>query len=127
MRRRDLLKTTSAVLGAVAAGPLIVRAERDSVADRRIDVLVVGGGTAGPVAALQAARAGAETMLLEMGSQTGGTMTIGGVAFPGLFHAWGRQVVAGIGWEMVKKAVELGDGVMPDFSKPTGRSHWLIR
>jgi NADPH-dependent 2,4-dienoyl-CoA reductase/sulfur reductase-like enzyme len=61
------------------------------------DVLVVGGGTAGAIAAIQAARAGAQTMLVEMGGQLGGTTTTGGVAYPGLFHAWGRQVIAGIG------------------------------
>ncbi len=106
-------------------GPLLCWGDEAPAVERRTDVLVVGSGTAGPVAALQAARAGAKTMLLEMGSQIGGTMTTGGVSFPGLFHAWGRQVIAGIGWEMVRKTVELGDGSMPDFSKPTGTRHWL--
>ena len=63
----------------------------------QVDVLVVGGGTAGAIAAIQAARAGAATMLVEMGGQLGGTITTGEVAYPGLFHAWGRQVIAGIG------------------------------
>lgn len=56
-------------------------------------------------------------MLIEMGSQLGGTTTTGGVALPGLFHAWGRQVIAGIGWELVCKAVELEGGQLPDFTK----------
>jgi hypothetical protein len=43
-------------------------------------------------------------------------MTTGGVCHPGLFHAWGRQVIAGIGWELVKAAVELDSGQWPDFS-----------
>ena len=63
----------------------------------KADVLVVGGGTAGTIAAIQATRSGAKTVVLERGTQLGGTMTTGGVAFPGLFHAWGRQIVAGIG------------------------------
>ena len=92
-------------------------------AERNVDVLVVGGGTAGTIAALQAARAGATTILVESGSMLGGTMTVGGVAFPGLFHAWGRQVVAGIGWELVTETVELDDGRLPDFSIPTGKAH----
>ena len=92
-------------------------------AERNVDVLVVGGGTAGAIAALQAARAGATTILVESGSMLGGTMTVGGVAFPGLFHAWGRQVVAGIGWELVTETVELDDGRLPDFSIPTGKAH----
>ena len=50
-------------------------------------------------------------------------MTVGGVAFPGLFHAWGRQIIAGIGWELVTETVELDDGTLPNFSIPTGKSH----
>jgi len=55
------------------------------------------GGTAGHVAAIQAGRAGAKTLIVERNSQLGGTTTTGGVAFPGLFDAWGKQVIAGIG------------------------------
>jgi len=58
------------------------------------DVLVIGGGTAGTIAAIQAARAGAATALIERGGQLGGTATVGGVAFPGLFHAWGKQIIS---------------------------------
>ena len=84
---------------------------------QEMDVLVVGGGTAGHIAAIQAARAGAKTLLIERGAQLGGTMTTGGVAYPGLFDAWGKQVIAGIGWELVKESVELDSGSLPDFSK----------
>jgi hypothetical protein len=88
------------------------------------DVLVIGGGTAGAIAAIQAGRLGSRTALVEAGSQLGGTMTTGGVEFPGLFFAWGKQVVAGIGWELVRKTVALQGGVLPDFSKSTGRAMW---
>ena len=60
-------------------------------AEMSCDVLVVGGGAAGIAAALQSGRAGASTVLVERGSQVGGNMTTGGVNFPGLFHAGGRQ------------------------------------
>jgi hypothetical protein len=86
-------------------------------------VLVVGGGTAGTIAAIQAARAGAKTVLIERGTQLGGTTTTGGVSFPGLFDAWGKQVIAGIGWELVRESVELDGGKLPDFSKVPDR-HW---
>jgi flavin-dependent dehydrogenase len=86
-------------------------------------VLVVGGGTAGTIAAIQAARAGAKTVLVERGTQLGGTTTTGGVSFPGLFDAWGKQIIAGIGWELVKRAVELDNGTLPDFSHVPAR-HW---
>ncbi len=82
------------------------------------DVVVVGGGTAGVVAAVQAARAGAATLLVEKNGSLGGTLTVAGVAYPGLFHAWGRQVIAGIGWELVRRCVEEAGGRLPDFAKP---------
>jgi len=63
-------------------------------------------------------------VLVESGSQLGGTMTTGGVDFPGLFHAWGRQIIAGIGWELVCAAVELNGDRMPDFAVPYGSQHW---
>lgn len=89
-----------------------------------VDVLVVGGGTAGTIAAIQAGRAGLRTALVESGSQLGGVTTTGGVSFPGLFHAWGKQIVAGIGWELVIKAVALDSGQLPDFSVAPER-HWM--
>lgn len=88
-----------------------------------VDVLVVGGGTAGHVAAIQAGRTGAKTLIVERNSQLGGTTTTGGVAFPGLFDAWGKQVIAGIGWELVKESVELDGGTLPNFAKVPQR-HW---
>ncbi len=92
-----------------------------------IDVLVVGGGTAGTIAAIQAGRAGAKTLLVERGSQLGGTTTTGGVAFPGLFHAWGKQIISGIGWELVRNTVLLDGGALPDFSVEINNTtvrHW---
>jgi hypothetical protein len=95
----------------------------DTGVTREVDVLVVGGGTAGTIAAIQAGRAGASVLLVERGSQLGGTMTTGGVAFPGLFDAWGKQIIAGIGWELVKESVELDGGTLPDFAKVPQRHY----
>ncbi len=122
MKRRGLLKAATA--GALAMRPLVTRA--DAAPDHtsgEVDVIVVGGGTAGTIAAIQAARAGAKTALIEQGSQLGGTSTVGGVSFPGLFHAWGRQIIAGIGWELVEQSVAMDGGKLPDFSRPPAR-HW---
>lgn len=88
-----------------------------------IDVLVVGGGSAGTIAAIQAGRAGAKTIVMERASYLGGMTTRGGVCFPGLFDAWGKQIIAGIGWELVKECVELDGGTLPNFAKVPGR-HW---
>ena len=89
-----------------------------------VDVLVVGGGSAGTNAGIQAGRAGARTLQMERASYLGGMTTRGGVCFPGLFDAWGKQIIAGIGWELVKECVELDGGTLPDFSKVPKR-HWM--
>ena len=80
------------------------------------DVAVIGGGAAGSVAAIQAARLGARTLLVEKNGMLGGTTTSAGINVPGLFHAWGTQVVAGIGWDLVSRAVQLAGDRMPDFT-----------
>jgi glycine/D-amino acid oxidase-like deaminating enzyme len=129
IERRTLLKT----LGGVSLGGFIpisgkaFNETRKPVKDLKIietEILVIGGGTAGVIAAIQAGRAGCSTVLVENGSQLGGTITTAGVAFPGLFHAWGKQVISGIGWELVTETVRLDDGKLPDFLIPTGRQHY---
>ena len=47
---------------------------------REFDVVVAGGGTAGVVAAIAAARTGAKTALIEAKGYPGGTVTEGGTA-----------------------------------------------
>ncbi len=89
----------------------------------RCDVLVVGGGSAGCTAAVQAARLGARTVLVEKNGILGGTTVVAGVNFPGLFHAWGKQVIRGIGWEAIERTVERGGASLPDFSVVPDR-HW---
>jgi glycine/D-amino acid oxidase-like deaminating enzyme len=128
MKRRSVLKSMGALsLGIVA--PSVTEGEvlADHFETKRnsieTDLLVVGGGTAGTIAAIQAGRAGAETVLIESGSQLGGTTTTGGVAFPGIFHAWGKQIIAGIGWELVEECVRLNGDSLPDFSIPPDH-HW---
>lgn len=126
MERRSVIK----VLGLIGFGGIIPLGlsscgskDKRNTVKYETDVLVVGGGTAGVVAAIQAGRAGCKTILLENGSQLGGTMTTGGVSFPGLFHAWGKQVVGGIGWELVSETVALNGDKLPDFSIPFGKNH----
>jgi hypothetical protein len=83
---------------------------------RRFDVAVAGGGTAGVVAALAAARHGARTVLIESKGYTGGTVVEGGTALHSFYNLWKafpqaekRQVVRGIPQEIVDR-LELAGG-----------------
>ncbi|NLT70170.1 MAG: FAD-dependent oxidoreductase [Verrucomicrobiaceae bacterium] len=127
-KRRHFLQGSLIGAGTVISSTSETTVAADAAADtpeitEEVDVLVVGGGTAGTIAAIQAGRLGAKTLLVERNSQLGGTMTTGGVAFPGLFDAWGKQIIAGIGWELVRESVELDEGELPDFAKVPQR-HW---
>ena len=88
------------------------------------DVIVLGGGTAGVVAAIQAGRAGAKTLLVEKTGVLGGTMTNGGVNNPGLFFAGTRQVIAGIGWEVVTRCLAEAGQEVPDAAKDPATPFW---
>lgn len=93
INRRQYFKYQIAGTAILAASGLVHRASAKDLPSPNpkktneidIDVLVVGGGSAGHVAAIQAGRMGARTVLLERNSQLGGTTTTGGVCFPGLF------------------------------------------
>ncbi len=87
------------------------------------DVLVAGGGTAGVITGIQAARAGARTLIIERSAQLGGTMTNAGICAPGLFHAGPRQVIGGIGWELTLRAAREGGTPLPDFNDAR-LPHW---
>ena len=87
------------------------------------DVVVVGGGTAGCFAAIAAAKQGVSVLLIEKAAQLGGTMTTAGVAFPGLFHAWGKQIIDGPCWESIQRAASLNGATIPNICyRP--QHHW---
>ncbi len=125
MNRRHFIKRQVAGTAILAASGLVHKASAQNLPSPDpnnpdildVDVLVVGGGSAGHVAAIQAGRLGAKTVLLERNSQLGGTTTTGGVNYPGLFHAWGRQYISGIGWELVAKTMKVDGKKLQDFSK----------
>ncbi len=121
LRRQFIQYSAAGIPIAASSAPA---AKADGNVSTQADVLVIGGGAAGTIAAIQAARAGASTLLVERGSQLGGTTTTGGVSFPGLFDAWGKQIIAGIGWELVRESVELDGGTLPDFST-VPEHHWM--
>jgi len=77
-----------------------------------VDVLVCGGGPAGFCAAVAAARAGANTLLVEQMGCLGGIATAGGHNHICTFNAWSarRRVVGGIAHEMARRVVDMGFG-----------------
>ena len=83
----------------------------------KVDVLVAGGGTAGHVAAIQAARLGVKISVIEAGTMLGGTMTAGGVYMPNHFFSKTGPVVQGIPWELYTKSKEIEGLPIPDYRK----------
>lgn len=81
------------------------------------DVVVCGGGPAGFIAAIAAARNGARTALVERYGFLGGMATIGYVNPVSVFTYNDSQVVGGIPWEFVQKLENMGGGFI---EKPLG-------
>lgn len=82
-----------------------------------VDVVVAGGGTAGHVAAIQSARLGVMTSVIEAGTMLGGTMTTGGVYMPNHFFNTKGAVVQDIPWELYTKSKEIEGLPVPDYRK----------
>lgn len=72
------------------------------------DVIVVGGGPTGTVAAIAAARAGARVLLIERYGFLGGNSTAAMVGPWMTFHAGTEQIVEGIPQEMVDRLQAIG-------------------
>ena len=115
--RRLFLKKATAALAAVAVAPSVLSCmsdgERRKV--RRIapvagkyDVVVVGGGPAGFIAAIAAARKGAKVAIIERYGFLGGMATIGYVAPISVFALKNELVIGGIPWEFVKRLEGMG-------------------
>jgi hypothetical protein len=67
------------------------------------DVLIVGGGTAGAVAAIAAARQGAKTLVLEQNGFLGGTQT-GALVIPMMGFSTGSEVlIRGLNQEIISR------------------------
>lgn len=71
------------------------------------DVIVVGGGVTGFVAATAAARNGAKTLLIERDGALGGTMATNLVGPMMTFHSVNEQMIKGMAQEVVDRLVAL--------------------
>ena len=67
------------------------------------DVIIVGGGVSGSIAAIAASRCGANTLLIEQHAFLGGTLTACGVGPMMTFHVADKQVVRGITSEVIDR------------------------
>jgi len=76
------------------------------------EVVICGGGTAGAIAAIAAARTGASTLLIDQYGSVGG-MAATGMSFLGVSDAQGRRALGGIGAELFERLESLG-AAFPD-------------
>lgn len=128
--RRDFVKAGAAALVTASATTTTANSaeETRSTGSRRIietDVLVCGGGCAGTVAALAAARQGAKTLLIEKAPFAGGIITSVGLPyFDGIANIKdNRIVVRGIPLELaVKSGICAADAKRVDKHNPTIRN-----
>lgn len=77
---------------------------------KEYDVVVIGGGVSGIVAATAAARQGVKTLIVEAEGYLGGNATFG-IPFLGFLDVQRRQITSGIAEEVVNRLVE-NDGSM---------------
>ena len=94
-----------------------IRIEKNIPVVGRYDVVVCGGGPAGFIAAISAARKGASVALVEQYGFLGGMATTSYVAPLSVFTYKGRKVIGGIPWEFIERLEELGGGLI---EKPLG-------
>jgi hypothetical protein len=80
---------------------------RDVRVAGHFDVVVCGGGPAGLIAAVAAARNGAKTLLIERYGFVGGMSTSALVTPISEFRHFGKQHIGGIPLELLKKAADL--------------------
>ena len=89
-------------------GATIVEPERTIPVRARADVVVVGGGPAGFVAAIAAARLGHDVLLIENAAYLGGNLNLPGLALLAVLDWSGQPVIAGLMQEFVDRLVAVG-------------------
>ena len=86
----------------------------DNIKIVKSDVVICGGGIAGCSAAIQAARSGAKTILLEKTVFPGGLATSGLVyIYLPICDGYGNQILHGLGEELLHASIKYGPGDIP--------------
>ena len=116
--RKLFLKRAVAGLATIAVAPNLISCSNSDEAGKKLrelapvagnyDVVVVGGGPAGFIAAIAAAREGAKVAIIERYGFLGGMATIGYVAPISVFALKTELVIGGIPWEFVKRLESMG-------------------
>lgn len=78
-----------------------------STESNRFQVVVVGGGPAGIIAAVASARSGARTLLIEGAGFVGGVAAMG-LPFQGVYTNAEEQIIKGIGGELIRRLMDMG-------------------
>lgn len=82
--------------------------------EKEYDLVICGGGAAGFCAAVQGARSGLKTALVERYGIPGGIMTVMGNVFIFQFVAHQMQIIRGIGWEFILRLHNMGYAGLPN-------------
>jgi len=96
---------------------IIAESKRQVLVRDNVDVLVVGGGTAGVTAAISAARMGAKTLVIERYGFLGGLVTGGPTGMHTFFNCYHsedgtpdvsnkKQLIKGLPQEIVDRSIE---------------------
>ncbi|MGZ9583353.1 FAD-dependent oxidoreductase [Paenibacillus marinisediminis] len=75
--------------------------------NKRYDVVIVGGGISGAMAAIAASAVGAKTLIVESHGFLGGTLTANGVGPMMTFHAGEKHVIKGFTDQLIERLKKL--------------------
>ncbi len=86
---------------------------RENIQPINVDVFVAGGGTAGCIAAIAAARTGAQVVLVEKLPVPGGTLANGGIGVSSFYSQntnpdEASRIVGGLPYELISNLIDVG-------------------
>lgn len=114
-RHEAIREPTNLLISMVIMKNEVIEPSRSIPVIDHFDVVVVGGGVAGVAAAIAAGRNGARVALIEKENVLGGLATLGLVLiYLPLCDGKGRQMIGGLGEELLKASVRYGGGEIPD-------------